>query len=50
MYRVSWSEEEEGGAVAGTQMAQYLADVAEVVGFAFGTMGAKFVVIAKQED
>lgn len=49
MYRISWSEEQDGGAVSGSQQVQYLPDIDDVLRRAFGTEGAKFVVISKED-
>lgn len=49
MYRVSWSEEIDVGAVAGTMKVQYLPDLQDVLRIAFGEQGAKLVVIAKED-
>lgn len=49
MYRISWSKEQDGGAVDGTLDAQYLPDIQEILRNVFGVHGAKFVVIAKED-
>lgn len=49
MYRVTWSKEQDGGAVDGTELIQYLPDIQDALRFAFGSEGAKFVVIAKED-
>lgn len=49
MYRISWSKEQDGGAVSGTDYVQYLPDIQDVLRRAFGTEGAAFVVIAKED-
>lgn len=49
MYRISWSKEQDGGAVDGTFKVQYLPDIQDTLRFVFGSEGAKFVVIAKED-
>lgn len=50
MYRISWSQEENGGAVSGSQKVQYLPEIADVLRRAFGEEFAKFVVISKESN
>lgn len=49
MYRISWTKEPGGGAVEGTFEVQYLPDIQDTLRFIFGSEGAKFVVIAKED-
>lgn len=48
MYTVTWSRED-GGSVGGSAVVQYVPDIADVIRFAFGSEGAKFVVIEKED-